>query len=128
MKAKKWTDEYIENAVANILHYGVLLAGLVVVIGLSVVLLRHGINMPTPNYGSFKGEAKSLTSITGIAKGLWQFRGKAIVELGIITLVATPIARVAYSIVGYIGQKDRVYTAISSIVLAVLLVSILRAF
>jgi uncharacterized membrane protein len=49
----------------------------------------------------------------------------AIVQLGLLTLLATPVARVAVSVVAFALERDRLYVAITLAVLVVLLASIL---
>jgi uncharacterized membrane protein len=48
----------------------------------------------------------------------------AIVQLGLVLLIATPVARVAMSLVAFILQRDRVYIVVTSIVLALLIYSL----
>ena len=48
----------------------------------------------------------------------------AIVQLGLLALLATPVARVAASVVGFTLEHDRLYTAITLAVLLILLTSI----
>jgi uncharacterized membrane protein len=48
----------------------------------------------------------------------------AISQLGLLTLLATPVMRVAASVVGFTLEGDRLYAAITLVVLAVLLASI----
>lgn len=127
MQANKFNDEKIENAVALILQYGVILAAVVVAIGFGLFLIRHGLNYATPDYLHFHGEPEKLISFSGIYHSLISGRPIAIIEFGLMILVATPIIRVAYSVWGYSMQRDRIYTIISLIVLAVLLISIFRA-
>ena len=45
--------------------------------------------------------------------------------LGLLLLIATPILRVAVSLLGFALQRDRAYTMISAVVLLVLLISFL---
>ena len=55
--------------------------------------------------------------------GLATGRGQAIVALGLVILIATPIMRVAISLVGFGIERDYVYATISAIVLALLMLS-----
>jgi uncharacterized membrane protein len=45
--------------------------------------------------------------------------------LGVILLIATPIARVVFAVVGFALERDRLYVAVSLTVLAVLMASLL---
>ena len=48
----------------------------------------------------------------------------AITQLGLLTLLATPVARVAASVAGFAAEGDRLYVAITLAVLAILLTSV----
>ena len=50
-------------------------------------------------------------------------RGQAIMALGLLILIITPVLRVAISIVAFAIQHDRIYVAITSLVLALLILS-----
>jgi uncharacterized membrane protein len=49
---------------------------------------------------------------------------EAAIQLGLLILIATPVARVIFSLVGFALERDRVYMAITLAVLAVLVYSI----
>jgi uncharacterized membrane protein len=51
--------------------------------------------------------------------------GRGWIQLGLLLLIATPIARVAFSIVGFSIERDRLYVVFTVIVLAILLYSLL---
>lgn len=52
-----------------------------------------------------------------------ELRGPAIVVLGLLILMATPVARVAVSIVLFLEERDETYAAITAIVLRLLILS-----
>jgi uncharacterized membrane protein len=52
-------------------------------------------------------------------------QGLAITQLGILLLMLTPIIRVAFSVVGFAMERDPIYVAITSTVLAILMGSLL---
>jgi len=117
-----WTDERLETIVANLLRAGLWLAASVVALGGIVFLLRHG--RAIPQYGSFVGEPLELRTIPGIIRGSTTFHGREIIQLGLLLLIATPVARVAFSVVAFVLERDRLYVIITLIVLAVLLFSL----
>ena len=51
-------------------------------------------------------------------------RGEAIVTLGLLVLIATPVMRVAVSVVAFIQHRDRTYALITAAVLCLLLLSL----
>jgi uncharacterized membrane protein len=120
--ARRWTDFRIEQAVGSILRAGVVVAALVVAAGAVVFLVRHG--GEHPQYGVFRGEPSELRSIGGIVTSAFAGRGRGLIQLGLLLLVATPVARVVLSIAGFALEGDRTYVVITLIVLAVLLFSL----
>lgn len=113
------SDHAVEQVVGRMLQLGVLLAALVVLIGAVLLLLQHG--SERVSYAAFSGEPERLRSIAGIVRGTMAMRSDAIVQLGLLLLIATPIARVALTLVAFAIQRDRTYIVITLIVLALLL-------
>jgi uncharacterized membrane protein len=48
----------------------------------------------------------------------------AVVALGIVLLIATPVARVLLTLIGFIRQRDRVYILLTTVVALALLYSL----
>jgi|SRR5215471_8289810 len=122
MTHREWTDRRVEIIVGNLLRAGVMLAAAVVMIGGAIFLVRHGLQHAT--YRVFRGEPSNLRSLHGILRQAVALRGRGIIQLGLILLIATPIARVAFSLFGFLEEKDRMYVAFTAIVLAVLVYSL----
>jgi len=53
-----------------------------------------------------------------------RWRGTGLIQLGLLLLLATPVARVAFSVVAFLLQRDRLYVLVTLIVLGILLYSI----
>ena len=117
-----WTDERVEGIIGNLLRAGVLLAATVVVLGAAIFLVRHGRELPP--YRVFRGEPTDLRTLSGILAEALSFRGRNIIQLGLLLLIATPVARVAFSVVAFALEGDRLYVIVTLIVLAVLLFSL----
>jgi len=118
----KIQDRDIENIMGNLLRYGVLASLFVVLIGAAFYLLQHG--SETPNYKKFLGEPKRLSELKQVWYSAFQGRGRSIIQLGLFILIATPIARIFFSIIGYILERDYLYIIITVIVLGVILFSL----
>jgi uncharacterized membrane protein len=118
-----WSDHDVEQLIGRMLQIGVALAAIVTVIGGALLLVQHG--SARPDYSVFRGEPGNLTSIAGIVRGAIAGRSESIVQLGIALLIATPVARVAFTLVAFILQRDRTYILITTIVLALLLYGLL---
>ena len=112
-------DARIELVIGRLLQLGVLLAALVVAIGGALLLVQYG-HMPAA-FRQFAGEESALRSIGGIVRAVLAGDSRAIVQLGLVLLIATPVARVALTLGAFILQKDRLYIFTTAIVLALLL-------
>ncbi len=123
MTIPRWNDLRIEIIIGALLRTGVILAGAVVLFGAVVYLAHHGHNPAI--YTVFRGEPESLTSLSGIIQGVLHMSGSAIIQLGLLLLIATPVARVAFSAVAFAIERDYMYVGITLFVLAVLLYSLL---
>lgn len=122
-RAARWAEHDVEQFIGNLLRIGVLVAAAVAVIGGALLLAQHG--SARPDYHTFASEPAYLRSVGGIVVGALHLQSHAIVQLGLLLLIATPIARVALSLVAFALQRDRLYVAITCVVLAVLLYSLL---
>ena len=75
--------------------------------------------------GSLLGSVSGATTdFSNLQMRLASLEPLAISQLGLLVLLATPVARVAASVVGFALEGDRLYTAITISVLAILLASI----
>jgi uncharacterized membrane protein len=95
----------------------------VVACGGVVFLARHGLERPS--YHVFRGEPGDLTSIRGVLNEAMQLQGRGMVQLGLLLLIATPIARVMFSVIGFVRQRDWMYVMITLAVLVLLAYSLL---
>jgi len=120
---RTWTEYEVEQFIGNLLRGGVLLAATVVLLGGSLYLVRHGAESPL--YGSFRGEPEELRRIPGILADALALRGRGIIQLGLLLLIATPVARVVCAMVAFALQRDWLYVSVTVIVLSVLVYSLL---
>jgi uncharacterized membrane protein len=117
-----WTDRRVEEIVGNLLRVGVSLSAMVVVVGGAIYLLRHGSEVP--NYHLFHQAIPELRGLRGIAHSVMALQGRGIIQLGLVLLIATPVARVAFSIFGFFEERDLMYVVFTGIVLVILLCSL----
>lgn len=118
-----WTDQKVEEIIGNLLRTGVILSAAVVLLGAVIFLTRHGGS--SADYRVFQGEPNDLRSLRGIVERSLHFSGRGIIQLGLLFLIATPVARVAFAIYGFAAEGDRLYVGFTIIVLAVLLYSLM---
>lgn len=117
-----WTDQRIDDIIGGILRGGVLLSALVVLFGGILYLARHGFEMPA--YHVFRGEPSDLCSVLGILRDTMASRSRGIIQSGLLLLIATPVVRVAFTILAFALQRDRTYVFVTLIVFSVLLFSL----
>lgn len=118
---KQWDDQATESVIGNLLRAGVVLAATVVSCG-AVLFLRKYWGLHA-NYGTFHGEPASLRTLKGIFHEAFTLHGRGIIQLGLVLLIATPVARVIFSVWAFEKEKDRLYVGFTVIVLVVLLYS-----
>src|SRR5499426_1298861 len=115
-------DQRMDELMGELLRTGVLLAAFVVLVGGVVYLTHH--DMPVTNYQVFQGEPAELRTIAGILHEALALRGRGLIQLGLLLLIATPIARVAFSVFAFLYQRDWTYVMITLMVLGLLLYSL----
>jgi uncharacterized membrane protein len=115
-------DQRMDQIMAVLLRSGVSLAASLVFMGGIVYLSRH--DLPAINYRVFQGEPQELRTVSGILREVATFHGRGLIQLGLLILIATPVARVLFSVVAFLYERDWTYVAITVIVLALLCYSL----
>ncbi|AMR31666.1 hypothetical protein A0256_09645 [Mucilaginibacter sp. PAMC 26640] len=118
-----FADQDIEQFIGLQLRYGVVTASLIVLFGGLIYLAQSG-QMPLPAYHHFIGVSGGYTSFGQIITGVKNMQAKGVIELGVVVLIATPILRIFFSLIGFIMEKDKMYIVITTIVLTVMMLSI----
>jgi uncharacterized membrane protein len=121
-KSGTWSDQRIEAIIGDLLRAGVIFSGVIVLIGGMVYLIHQGNTVP--HYGVFHGEPSDLRSLSGIVADALARHGRGIIQLGLLFLIATPVARVVFSIFAFAVQRDWLYVVLTMIVLGVLMFSL----
>jgi uncharacterized membrane protein len=119
----KFKDTDMQSLLGNVLRAGTVISISVVFFGGVIYLIRHGHSVA--GYTSFKGVPAFVQHSDGLINGAIHLKGQAIIQLGIIMLIATPILRVVISAVGFVLEKDYFYVAISILVLLIIFISML---
>ncbi|MBC9913334.1 DUF1634 domain-containing protein [Chitinophaga varians] len=115
-------DRDIALLVGQVLRTGVITASAIAFIGGVLYLAKHGADS-LPDYSTFTGEGKEYTTFGGIFRGLASFKPSAVIQFGALILLATPILRVFFSLIGFAVEKDRMYVVITLMVLGIILFS-----
>lgn len=122
----QFNDHRLELMIGNLLRVGVALAGIVVLLGGAFYLTQHG--MDRPDYHAFHGPENGLNNIAGILRDAGSLHSRGMIQLGLLLLVLTPVARVALSAAGFLIERDWLYLAITLIVFTVLASSLAKIF
>ena len=118
-------DFKVEQIIGQLLRAGVLLAAAVVVLG-GALYLRQS-SSATASYQTFRGEPVALKTISGVVHGAFSGEPQAVIQLGLLLLIATPIARVLFSVGAFALERDWLYVGLTLVVLGVLLFSVMQS-
>jgi uncharacterized membrane protein len=117
-----WNDQRLERVISIVLRTGVVLSAVIVFLGGAYYLVRHGNEIA--DYRVFRGAPEEYRSVHGIIHAMGPSNCRAIIQFGLLILIATPIARVTFALVGFALERDRTYVVITSIVLGILIYSV----
>jgi len=120
---RKINDQDIEVIMGSLLRGGVLISAMIVLIGGVLYLFQNGYS--EPHYHTFKGEPSDLKSIKQIFNGVIKLRSLAIIQMGLLILIATPIARIIFSAIAFLLEGDYLYVFIALTVLGIICFSLL---
>ncbi len=118
----RWSDEQLERVLGTLLRAGVVTAAAFVLLGGLLFVARHGGELPA--YHVFRGEPSDLRSVAGIVRDAADISGRGLIQFGLLLLIATPVARVVFSVGAFALERDGRYVAITLLVLAVLVYSL----
>jgi uncharacterized membrane protein len=119
-----FTDKQMDLVIGKLLRSGVIFSGVLVSFG-GLLYLQHPLRSAR-NYTHFLAESTSLQGIGGVLRGAVHLDANSVIQLGLLFLIATPVTRVAFCMVGFARQKDRLYLVISSSVLVILIYSLIQ--
>jgi len=118
-------DRRMEIIMGRLLQFGVLLASFVMLIGgILYTRAHHG---ETPDYRVFSSEPQNMRHIHGVMQGIKAADPAAIIQLAVLLLIATPVARVVFALIAFAIERDKLYILVSALVLAVLLYGFFRS-
>lgn len=119
----KIKDTDIQAIIGLVLRWGTIISISIVFFGGIFFMYRHGHSIP--DYKTFKGIPPFLQHLDGLISGALNIKGQAIIQLGVILLIATPIIRVLFSTIGFALEKDYLYVGISLLVLLIIFSSMM---
>ena len=116
----------LEMLISRLLRVGVIASVALIVTGTVVTFFQH------PDYLDSSAVLDSAVGpgatfpheLAALRDSIRQMRGEAIVTVGLLVLVATPVLRVAVSVIAFVQQRDRTYALITFAVLCLLFLSL----
>jgi uncharacterized membrane protein len=120
------TDYRLEQLVGTLLRAGVLLSAAVVAGGGAWWLAEMA--RTAPAYSRFQGEPPELRHVGLLIASLAHPRPEILIQLGLLILIATPVARVALALVGFALERDLTYVVVTLVVLSVLIYTLVMPF
>ena len=120
---KRVTDRQVELLISSLLRVGVIAAAALGLVGGIAHLALHAGD--PASYAAFHGEPTVLRDIGDVIAGAVALRSRAIIQAGLLLLIAVPILRVAVAIVAFALERDWLYVVVTALVLGVLLFSLL---
>lgn len=123
---KNFNDADLNRSVGNLLRLGVILSVITSLIGF-VKLFTEGFTMPR-KYKLLDMGTSSEKVWGHFWETLCKGEGMAIIQLGILMLIFTPLMRIIFALIGYLKEKDYLYVAISSIVLIIMVISFITGY
>lgn len=127
MSTSKFTDNQLQNTIGNVLRYGVLSALTVTLLGGIILLLKD--SQQVVSFSTFIEKDQNLFLVfKNILNGVKEWNGESIIFLGILLLFLTPALRLLLSLFSFLLEKDRMYVIITSIVIAVIILSVSFGF
>ncbi len=118
---KKFKDADMPLLIGRVLRAGVVISMSIVFVGGAVYLYRHGHSVA--DYREFKGVPRFVQYNLRLFREAFNLKGQAIIQIGIILLIATPVLRIIFSAIGFVLEKDYLYVGISILVLFIIFMS-----
>ena len=121
---RAWSDDRVQRVIGTLLRWGVLVAAAMVLAGGALYFGSCGSTIP--DYKVFRGEPPELRVVTGIVREAVSLNPLGLIQFGLLLLIATPVARVTFSVAAFALQRDRTYVVVTLFVLAVVLLGLTR--
>jgi len=121
---RAWSDDRVQWVIGTLLRWGVILAAAMVLAGGALYFGNCGSTIP--DYKVFRGVPPELRVVTGIVREAVSLNPLGLIQFGLLLLIATPVARVTFSVAAFALQRDRTYVVVTLFVLAVVLLGLTR--
>jgi uncharacterized membrane protein len=92
----------------------------IILVGLALLVWKFRLTADEPALLPAPESSSTLHGLSGLLAGIRSGDPSAVVGLGLMVLIATPVLRVASTVVYFFREGDRTYLAITAFVLSVL--------
>jgi uncharacterized membrane protein len=116
-------DKDMQAVIGWILRIGVFVSTAFVITGGVIFLFNHGHSQI--DFVSFNKVPDFISHVSSVIDGVIHLKGQAIIQFGIVLLIATPVLRVIFAGIGFLMEKDYLYTFISILVFLIILTSMI---
>jgi len=111
----------MEIWISYVLRGGVVIAAAIIAAGLLVFVLHGSAPSTAAALRALHTGPDARLSLGYLAASMRGGHGRGIIYLGLLALILTPVARVAMTAVLFIVQRDRIFTAVTCVVLLILI-------
>lgn len=106
-----------ETLISRWLRIGVSVSAIIIGVGVLLMIIDMIANHSTPDQTHY-------ATINAVLAGVGSLKPAAVISLGLLCLIFTPLLRVALSILIFLKEKDYLYLVITSLVLIILILSL----
>lgn len=120
--------ESMHLIISKVLRIGVVLSSAVIVVGTALLVASEGFSSAAPYLAYNPGQVPHgdfPVSFSALVQGILSLSPFAVIELGVLLLLATPVSRVLFSVFLFAAERDRMYVYITLGVLCLLLFSLI---
>ena len=117
-------DQRLDQALGNLLRAGVVLAAAVTLLGgIGYVVAFWDTRS---DHHTLREQSEHLRKPVDIVRCALTLDARCVIQFGLLLLIATPVARVAFTVFAFTRQRDWTYVVVTFIVLALLVYGLLR--
>lgn len=121
------TDKTIQKIIGNVLKYGVRSVLFISAVGGLIFLFNHA--GEKVEYGAFIENDRSIFQVCrDVLHGSVQLDGRSLIYLAILVLFFTPFLRLLLSLFSFVLERDKLYVAITCLVLVIIGFSVYFGF
>ena len=120
-------NDAMRQVIGSLLRWGVILSAAVTAIGGLFFLWAHGAEQ-VPSYHRYSGTLLQYRNVRQLIGGVVHGNSESLIQVGIMMLIATPVARLVFSLFTFTKEKDFVFAGITLLVLCILAFSMMGGF